>query len=351
MKYFLISLLTLLCLSCGENEPKPAAETVTYSPVKSLETASSFPVGVATQASYLDDASYSQIVDQEFNSLSAEYEMKQRTFHSGPNTYNWGPADKMVNYAKANNMRVHGHALIWHQSVPTWLENFSGTDAEFTEIIKNYIQETVGRYKGDVASWDVVNEAFDDEGNWRNSIFRERMGDDYIAQCFQFAREADSSAVLFYNEYGTIWDSRKLNDMLTMIDDLQNRGIPIDGVGFQMHITYNWPSISQIRAAVNEIVNRGLVVHFSEVDIRVNPDGDLAQLTQERAEDQQLRLKTLTEMYLEIPEAQQFGFTFWGLRDNESWLIDFWGNPEWPLLFTEEYGYKFAHKGFIEAFE
>ncbi|MEZ4773319.1 MAG: endo-1,4-beta-xylanase [Bacteroidia bacterium] len=343
------SLFTLLFCSCKEEVPV-TGDGFTYTPTTALRDKASFPFGVAIQAGRISNPAYGSLVSKEFSSLTAEYEMKQNITATGPATYNWTPTDQIVNFAQANNQRVHGHALLWHSAVPDWITNFSGSSAEFDTVMKNYIHAVVGRYKGKVASWDVVNEAFEDQsGNLRNTVFRTKMGDDYIARCFQYAREADPDVWLFYNDYGTIYDNKKLDAMLAMIDDFQTRGIPIDGVGFQMHISYNWPSLSQIQNAVDKVKSRGLKIHFSELDIRANPDGDLTQLTTDRATDLQKRYKDIVTLYKGIPEAQQFGITVWGLKDNESWLINFWGNPEWPLLFDAESKYKLAHKGVIEA--
>ncbi|MEM6766408.1 MAG: endo-1,4-beta-xylanase [Bacteroidota bacterium] len=356
MRYSFIILLSICILACENSDgqsdtPTPTIPTVDagYTPEVSLKEAASFPVGMATQAAYLDFFSYTDVLDKEFNSLTAEYQMKQNIIHTGPTAYNWGPSDALVNYGRRKGMRVHGHALVWHQSVPDWLENFEGTDAEFEEIVKSYIQTVVNKYGTDVASWDVVNEAFNDQGGIRETVFLERMGTDYVAKCFQYAREANPDMLLFYNDYGTVWDQAKLTNMLAMLNDFQKRGIPVDGVGLQMHITYNFPEISRIQFAVDELVKRGLKVHFSEVDIRVNPDGDISTFTGERAKAQEDRMREIVQAYQTIPPDLQFGITFWGLRDGDSWLINFWGNPEWPLLFTDAYQHKLAHKGFVEG--
>lgn len=354
----LIICIFLGLLSCDEDSTSPTvtsasplASTFTYSPTLSLQQAAPFPVGLATQSGRIQHTRHTDILERDFNSITAEYEMKQQTIHTFEGQYNWQEPDALVDYADSRGIRVHGHALIWHQSTPSWLETQVETDSAFEAIIQSYIQEVVSRYGNKVASWDVVNEAFDDEGGWRNTIFRQRMGEDYIAKCFQYAHEADSSILLFYNEYGTIWNEGKLAVMMEMVDDLLLRGIPIDGVGLQMHVGYQFPALSLMKRAVDAIVERGLLVHFSEVDIRVNPDGKLTRLTEERAIAQENRLKEIVQLYQDIPADLQYGITFWGLRDNESWVINFWGNPDWPLLYTPDYDAKWAHRGFVEAFD
>ena len=327
-------------------EPQPSNEFIP------LREAAPFPVGVAFQSSRLQSEAYTQIARTVFSSLTAEYEMKMRHVATGPGTYSWDNVDALVDFAGSNDMQTHGHTLVWHQSTPLWLENFGGSDEDFEAAVRDYITAIVGRYKGRVVSWDVVNEAFEDNtGKLRNSVFRQRMGDDYLARLFQYARDADPNALLFYNDYGTIWDAAKRDAMLTMLDDFRQRGIPVDGVGLQMHITYTFPPLERIEAVMDALVSRGLKVHVSELDVRVNPDGDLTVLTPERSEAQRTRVKDIVTTFMDLPSENRFAITLWGLRDGDSWLIDFWGNPEWPLLYDNNFKPKPAYEGFLEALD
>ncbi|WP_158847604.1 endo-1,4-beta-xylanase [Algibacter sp. L1A34] len=313
------------------------------------DAATTFSVGTITRSSWLSaGGKYTDIIKEQFNNLTSEYEMKMNVMYPSQGSYDFSAADAIVDFAVANDINVHGHALIWHNATPSWVEGFSGTDAEFETMVKDYITTTVTRYKGKVRSWDVVNEAIDDgSGNpLRNSIFKQKMGNDYIKKCFQFARDADPDALLFYNDYNMASSSGKRTAMLAIVDGL---GDLIDGVGAQMHISYNGPSASQIEATANAIVAKGKKVHFSELDIRANPDGNLTSLTSERSSLQQAKYKEVVEIYNAIPSENKFALTVWGIRDNKSWLIDFWGNPEWPLLFDDDYNKKPAYYGFLEG--
>ena len=231
-----------------------------------LKNLADYPVGVSLQTKYLTDDARVSIVKRTFSSITGGWEMKPKPISTGPGTYNWRRADALVDFAEANNMQVHGHTLLWHNAVPTWMENFSGDDAAFEAAIKEYITTVVQRYRGRVVSWDVVNEGIDGTGKVRDNLFSQRMGNDYIARLFQYAREADPDVLLFYNDYGTSqpWARAKRAGMLNMLDDFQTRGIPIDGVGLQMHISYKSPDISAIRETIDEIVRRGLKLHISE---------------------------------------------------------------------------------------
>lgn len=311
-----------------------------------------FFVGAAVSTNRLSGA-YDELLTTEFNSITAESEMKMRTIFTGPGTYDWTRIDALVNYALENDLNIHGHALVWHVEVPDWMETFSGTDAEFEQYVKDYIIAVVSRYAGKITSWDVVNEAINDGGGVRSTIFLEKMGADYIAKCFQWAREADPNSLLFYNDYNTPADLAKQNDVYDLIDDLQSNNIPIDGVGLQMHISIDSPTKQQIQEDIDKAVERNLVVHFSELDVRVNPDGRqiVNSLIEERDFAQRLKYREVVEIYNSIPSDFKYAITMWGIRDNESWIINQYDRPDWPLLFDDSFDRKSAHIGFLEGLE
>jgi len=341
-------------------------ETSAYSPTISVTTeegvgsepgtalktvATTFAVGMAVSTPKLG-GQYDAIYKREYNSLTAEYEMKMNFMYPSEGNYDFSRADEIVDYATANGMHVHGHALIWHAATPSWVENFSGTDSAFEAMVEDYIKTTVSRYAGRVRSWDVVNEAFEDgSGALRNSVFRQRMGDDYIEKCYRWTREADPDVLIFYNDYNMVIDDTKRGAALALMDDFISRGVPVDGFGFQMHIAYNGPSKSKIQSTAKEVTDRGLLLHFSELDVRANPGNDLSYLTLDRSIDQAKKVQEVVEVYNAIPEVSKFALTIWGLRDNDSWLLNFWGQPDWPLLYDDSFNFKKAHTGFIDGLE
>lgn len=313
------------------------------------DAAETFYVGMIVQSNRMT-GTHDEIIRREFSSLTSEYEMKMNITYPAQGTYNWVPADAIVNYANLNGINMHGHALIWHNSVPDWVRDFSGTDLEFENMIKDYVKTTVTRYKGKVKSWDVVNEAFDDgTGTLRNTIFKQKMGDDYIAKCFGWAREADPDVLLFYNDYNMCNDVTKQDAVFAMVDDLKTRGISIDGIGYQMHISYNWPTKEEIIAATNKIVDRQLLVHYSELDIRANPNNDLTSLSSARSLEQKTKYNEVVKIYSAIPTSNKYALTIWGLKDNESWLISQWGHADWPLLYDSNFNEKDAYYGVLEG--
>lgn len=311
-------------------------------------------VGTCVQASKLT-GSYNSILVNEFSSLTAEYEMKMNIFMPtqtsfDQKSYNFGPGDAIVNYASNNGMNVHGHALIWHNSTPLWIQNFAGSNTEFESVIKTYITDVVKHYKGKVKSWDVVNEAFEDGSeSLRNSIFYQKLGADYIAKCFQWVKDADPEVLIFYNDYNLEADLKKRSAAFSMIDNLISRRVPVNGIGQQLHISYDGPSKAQIETVSQMITSRNLLVHYSELDIRANPRNELTSLTQERALAQKAKYKEVVQVFNALPKANKYAITLWGMKDNESWLIDFWKQADWPLLFDSSFQKKEAYNGFIEG--
>lgn len=321
-------------------------------PELALRTLTDLPIGAAVQASRLN-GSYGQRVSTTHSSLTAEFEMKMKTIFTGIGEYNFTPGDAIVEFAEANDMQVHAHALIWHLSTPDFLENFSGTDQEFENLIRDYIHEVVGHYKGKVASWDVVNEAVNDEnGGLRNSIYQQRMGDDFIAKCFQFAREADPDVLLFYNDYNIMFDETKLDASLSIIKDMQDRGIDADGIGFQSHLDINFPTRNTIATSLNKAVDLGLLVHISELDIKVNPGREQnIEFNTNLAQRQRTKYIEVVEEFLRLPRENQFAITIWGVIDGQSWIPNFIGAPDFPLLFNDDLSPKSAHTGVAEAIQ
>ena len=229
------------------------------------DAAATFFVGNITRSSRVNSGGqHTEILKTYFSSITSEYEMKMDRMHPSEGSFDFTAADAIVNFGVDNGINVHGHALIWHNATPSWVENFSGSNAEFEAMVKDYITTTVTRYKGKITSWDVVNEAIDDGGGnpLRNSVFKDKMGDDYIKKCFQWARDADPDCLLFYNDYNMASSSGKRAAMFNIVDDL---GDLIDGVGAQMHISYNGPSAANIQAVADGTVSRGLKTSFCRI--------------------------------------------------------------------------------------
>lgn len=318
----------------------------------SLHNLATFPIGVAVSAgnesrSLLDIQAKQDVVKQHFNQLTAGNIMKMSYLHPAENTYTYDNADALINWADANGISMHAHALIWHSNyqVPNWMSSFNGTSENWKDMMDSHVKTITAHFAGRVDSWDVVNEAFENTAEgYRNSIFFTKMGSSYLENAFLAARDGDSEVDLYYNDYSIEAEPVKLGHVLNMVDDFQARDIPIDGIGFQMHVFLNYPSITAISAAFQEVVNRGLKVKITELDVVLNNPynananaTEYSSLTPAVAELQRQRYYDIVKAYKNtVPEGLRGGVTIWGIWDGDSWL-----NPgtindiqEWPLLFT-----------------
>ncbi|MUP44957.1 1,4-beta-xylanase [Gramella sp. BOM4] len=348
----------------GDSGDGGNVDPYTYTATSDLKDIVDFPIGNIVSASKLTSGSTSnqafrEVLNREYNSITAENDMKMANIFTAPGTYDFSDGDAIVDYAKANGFRVHGHTLVWHASIPTWLENFDGTDEEFETLIEDYVKATVSHfaqetmtYNGEevsvVAGWDVVNEVWDGS-SLRNSLFRQRMGDDYAAKLFTWAREADPDVKLFYNDYNIAGETSKRNLILGMVNNFISNDVPIDGIGMQMHLNHNWP-VDDLPTAIEEVAATGLLVHISELDVKVNYSDDITEFTVERAQAQEEQYQRAAYHYVtKVPEDQQYGLTIWGFRDNDSWLYD--NGNDWPLLYNNDFETKIAHRGLVEGLQ
>src|SRR5690606_19513668 len=195
-----------------------------------------------------------------------------------------------------------------------------------------------------VASWDVVNEVFEQPGN----VIYTRTSEDFVAKCFIAARAGDPDVKLFYNDFNIAGDTGKRNNILDMVNDFLDRDIPIDGIGMQMHLNHDWPS-NDLPTSIEDIAATGLLVHVSELDVKINYGGSTPiTLSTTQASAQELQYQRAAFYYNSlVPEAQQYGITIWGFRDTESWLYN--GGRDWPLIHDSNFNYKISHKGFVNG--
>lgn len=297
-------------------------------------------VGTAVQANLLNGAAYSAVVAREFNYLTAEYEMKWDVIEPAPGTGNFGAGDAIVGFALANGMRMKGHTLIWHGSTPSWVSGLSAED--FRAAFERHITTVAEHYRGQIDAWDVVNEAIADDGSgFRSTVFRQRLGDSYIADAFRLARQADPQARLFYNDYGGEGMNAKGDRIYELLRDLLAAGVPIDGIGLQMHISaIDRPPDASIAANMRRLAALGLTVHISEMDVRINgvPGSPAARLEAQRATYHDVVRVCVMEPGCEA-------VTFWGFTDAHSWI-----RGDSPLLFDAQYLPKPGYYGVLDAF-
>jgi endo-1,4-beta-xylanase len=343
----------LLHPACGDGKtpvsPTPPTGTTTppsgmeVEPLRAAAQASGKLVGAAVPSNLLGEGRYTGVLGRHFNYLTAEYEMKWDAIERSRGTNDFGAGDAIVSYGQANGMQIKGHALIWHGSVPGWVGTLSAADLRVA--FDSHIRSVAEHYRGRVRAWDVVNEAIADNGSGlRDTVFRQKLGDQYIADAFRLARQADPQALLFYNDYGGEGLNQKSDRIYDLVQGLRAQGVPIDGVGLQMHITAtNPPTDASIAANMRRLASLGLSVNISEMDVRIR---DVPGTAQARLDIQKSVYHSVVSVCVAEPRCD--GVTFWGFTDAHSWIDAQFGADD-PLLFDEQYAAKPAYYGVLDA--
>jgi endo-1,4-beta-xylanase len=355
-KHIILGLLFAFAFaSCSSDEKVVfinADETpVNPVPTQTLKEKAKFKIGAAVKMKDLQgEVALKNAVLANYSQITAEYEMKMASIWSSSTSYNWTAADYLVNFAKDNKMEIHGHTLVWYDSFPDWFKNAKYDSIAFEGKVKIHITDVVGRYKGRVKSWDVVNEVFADGGALREesvikTVFKDPIG--FYGRCFQYARAADPDAKLFYNDYSVVLDAGKRNAIKKMVTRFKAKGYPIDGLGDQFHYA-NDTNKETMKNGFTDFASTGLLMHISELDIKVNVSkSDSYVFTDAEAQKQSETYKYIVSMYEALPENQKFAITTWGVTDKYTWLTAFWHPKEYPLLLDSEYNKKPAYQGFL----
>jgi endo-1,4-beta-xylanase len=318
-----------------------------------------FFVGAAVNAAQFTekDARGAALVETQFNSITPENALKWENIHPRLDTYAFDLPDKYVAFGEANHMFIVGHCLVWHNQIPDSVFRDAQGNLVTREVLlqrmRDHIHTVVGRYKGRIKSWDVVNEALNEDGTLRQSLWLKIIGEDYIEKAFQFAHEADPQAQLTYNDYSLEIEPKR-NGALSLIEKLKAKGVPITSVGLQGHDSLEWPSVEQQDATITAFGKLGVKVVISELDIDVLPraaNQDTADITTDIKADSRLNpyvngLPDSVQQALAQRYAELFGVflkhrgvisrvTFWGVSDGDSWRNN-WpvkGRTSYPLLF------------------
>lgn len=334
-----------------------------------------FYVGVAVnpQQIFEKDSLAKPFILKHFNSITNEDHLKWEKVHPMPGVYDFTVADSIVAFGERNGMFIVGHTLTWHSQTPKWvfedsLGNPLSRDA-LLERMKDHITTVVGRYKGRVHGWDVINEPVDDDGQIRKTKWYEIIGEDYIQKAFEFAREADPDAELYFNDYN-IEMNYKREGGLQLIRKLMEQGVQIDGVGIQAHWLLDTPDLQEIDTTLQILTGMDLDVMFTEVDIIVIPQpldvigADISQFAEYQEElnpypdilpdsvQQKLADRYADVFRIFVKHHENISrVTFWGLHDGYSWKND-WpirGRSAHPLLFDKNYQPKPAYDAVLET--
>jgi len=313
-----------------------------------------FPIGVAVNPRMMDNPEESALILAQFNSMTPENAMKMGPIHPEEKRYNWEPADKIADFAVQHGLKLRGHTLCWHNQTPNWFFKDSTGATVTKEVLlarmKQHIFDVVGRYKGKIYAWDVVNEAVPDgDGTadlYRKSPFYEIIGPEYIEKAFQYAHEADPQATLFYNDYNTE-NAAKRERIYQVVKGLKEKGIPIQGVGLQGHWALTEPTADELETSITKFASLGLQVQVTELDVSIHPKEHerrtdvftgKVEYTPEIEAKQVAQYKMLFDVLRKHRKAIT-GVTFWNLSDKSSWLDNFpvRGRKDYPLLFDEKY--------------
>lgn len=332
-------------VACGDSAttPSPPPSTTTPSiatPLRELAAQRGLRIGTAVGSNFDQNETYMSILRREFNMLTAENAMKFDALHPSRDMYQFQTADAIVGFAEANGMQVRGHTLAWHNQLPVWLVNGSWTREDAKAILDEHVAAVVGRYKGRIGAWDVVNEAVDDKGVRRASSFWERsIGSDYIEVAFRAAHAADPEAKLFYNDYSIEWPGPKQDSVYALIKDLKDRGVPIHGIGFQGHFEAGGgtPSRQVLKSTFDRFAALGLTIHVTELDVRIRLPATEAKLA---AQAENYRAVVGACLDTQACEA----LVVWGLHDGNSWVpstFPGWGDA---LLFDASFQPKPAYR-------
>jgi endo-1,4-beta-xylanase len=311
-------------------------------------------IGAAVNPAYFSEPAYVTTLAREFNMLEPEDAMKWKVLRPNERTFNFGPADSIVEFAKLHGMKVRGHNLVWSTNNPKWLEDTHYTPKQLSDLLHDHINQVVGHYRGQVFAWDVVNEAFEEHGELRPSLWYNRPGigagkkTGYIEEAFRWAHAADPDALLFYNDAEAEEINRKSNAIYSMVKKFKRRGVPIDGIGLQMHVLHLNPDVASISANIARFTKLGVQVHITEMDIGLPVDSAGAVVDPSDLVRQAQLYREITNACLRNPGCT--AVQTWGFTDKYSWIGWFTHKTKGDgLLFDQQYRPKPAYEAVEHA--
>jgi endo-1,4-beta-xylanase len=351
--------------------------------LREASSASGMLIGAAVRRAQLSEAAYASTLAREFNMLEPEDALKWEVVHPERRSFDFSQVDQIVDFAIRDGIKVRGHTLVWHRQNPKWLTEGKYTSGELTEILEQHIKTVVGHYRGKIFAWDVVNEAFDElqPGELRSTIWYDQPGIgladnaaasykrrsptnrvsselearrsnesySYIERCFRWAHEADPQALLFYNDAEAETMNLKSDAIYAMVRDFRQRNVPIDGVGFQMHIANLRADVASISANIERFTALGIQVHITEMDVALPVDAE----GNARPED----LRRQADVYRQIADAclshpECTAIQTWGFTDKYSWIGSHSKKTQGAaLLFDRNYRAKPAYEALRDALE
>ena len=334
----------LLVLSIVPVEVNATDSSASEQPLCSLVQAKGLSIGAAVKYQPLEyDSQYSEVLAQEFNMLTVMNMMKFSFIHPEQNEYDFARADAIVDFAEQNGMKVRGHCLVWHNALPSWLTEGNWSRDELIAILQDHIKTVVGHYCGRVAAWDVINEAFTGYGTLRDTFWLQGIGPEYISMVFRWAHEADPNALLFYNDFGGEGLGKKSTAIYNMAKELLQDGVPIDGIGLQMHVSLDfYPKPEDVAANMERFAGLGLEIHVTEMTVVLYDP-----VTQEDLDKQADIYRDILEVCLSVNACK--AFVMWGFTDLYSYYKTRYTDRGSALIFNESYQAKPAYDALVEV--
>ncbi|MEP6677192.1 MAG: endo-1,4-beta-xylanase [Ferruginibacter sp.] len=351
--YFTICIAVCIATGCSSSKKNIASGDVPS--LKELYK-KDFGIGAALNNSEIEekDPKADKVIKRQFNRATPENIMKAEVIHPQWDVYNFDMADKMVAYCQKNNIKINAHTLIWHSQLPAFARRIQSVDS-FKTFFTNHITTVAGRYDKKVYSWDVVNEALNEDGTMRKSVFLQKLGDNFVTEAFRLAQAAAPNTLLYYNDYNNEQPAKRAG-CIALIKKIQNAGVRIDGVGIQGHWHLGKIPLKDIEESIRQYSALGIKVMFTELDIEVlernfagadvnqtmqnnpaaNPyvNGLPDSVQQQLANDYEALFKLFLKYKNNISRV-----TFWGVNDGQSWLNG-WpvrGRTNYPLLFDRNF--------------
>jgi endo-1,4-beta-xylanase len=313
--------------------------------LRELAHQSGIRIGTAVDIAALrGEADYRKVLNREFTHVTAENAMKWESVEPQRGVYTWADADTLVENARRNGQRVRGHTLVWHNQLPAWLtagvsDGTIGND-ELRSILRDHITTEVRRYKGKIRAWDVVNEVVEEDGTMRKTIWLDRLGPGYIADAFRWAHRADPQAKLFINDYNLEWNAPKIETTVALVKDLQARGVPIHGVGFQGHLGIQYDYPGDWANVMRRFADLGLEIAVTELDARM-----VLPVTEEKLATQATYYSRALTDCLSVAACKEL--TVWGFTDRHSWVPGWFDGEGSACLFDENLAKKPAYRALL----
>lgn len=324
----------------------------TYSPVQIGVAVGYFPMKY--------NRTYDSIVSADFDNVTFDNALKNGSVVRPDGTFDYSHADALVKMCKARGLHIYGHNLCWYQQVSPYAYTLHGDSTAIEHFLKKYITTTITRYKNTIHAWDVVNEAIDSMGELRVTgphrrgyfYWGQYLKKGYITRAFRYAHTADPQALLFYNDYNLEIYPAKLEGVIKLVEELKRQGVPINGIGTQMHISIYTPD-KGIDNMFRRLASTGLLIRISEMDIKVNPSNDPDfVMTKKLADEQAEKCRYVLQSFFKyVPAKQRYGITFWNLGTKDSWLTRGMHRKGSPALFDSSYHPKPMYYAVLDFFK